>query len=334
MPSRLTFAFAPILPRRLKDRHLHNQAIRRPLRRRHKTSVLDCYFRTSKRPAGSPRSGLPIHSVQNDQNKPSPIKSPVPLKLREAIQRGKTLVDLQNVWDLCFALKNNPLLICIGENPSLEDLWRAYIQYEQIEENVNAVKVLSRVGRRYHLVHFYGSYKREQLQAGKTSGKHSKVKADFIAKMFPKTQKRRKYTQHNCQDPQMYVARRLSDLVTRFGRGVLLYPGFDMTIYDIAKVTNDHINDLVDLIHKYHSGLKDELSNLSKVLPKMIIWGAPASHLVIEQIPKDRLAEHQARSMNDLIQFYDIPEEGRIQGEPDFNEDMSKWHGSVAGIEW
>ncbi|GKU06306.1 unnamed protein product [Fusarium langsethiae] len=305
MPSRLTFAFAPILPRRLKDRHLHNQAIRRPLRRRHKTSVLDCYFRTSKRPAGSPRSGLPIHSVQNDQNKPSPIKSSVPLKLREAIQRGKTLVDLQNVWDLCFALKNNPLLICIGENPSLEDLWRAYIQYEQIEENANAVKVLSRV-----------------------------VKADVIAKMFPKTQKRRKYTQHNCQDPQMYVARRLSDLVTRFGRGVLLYPGFDMTIYDIAKVTNDHINDLVNLIHKYHSGLKDELSNLSKVLPKMIIWGAPASHLVIEQIPKDRLAEHQARSMNDLIQFYDIPEEGRIQGEPDFNEDMSKWHGSVAGIEW
>jgi hypothetical protein len=32
--------------------------------------------------------------------------------------------------------------ICVGENPSLEDLWRAYIQYEQIEENANAVKML------------------------------------------------------------------------------------------------------------------------------------------------------------------------------------------------
>ncbi|EXL94468.1 hypothetical protein FOIG_12662 [Fusarium odoratissimum NRRL 54006] len=61
--------------------------------------------------------------------------------------------------------------ICVGENPSSEDLWRAYIQYEQIEENANAVKMLSRVGRRYHLVRFYRSYKQKQLKAGETPGK-------------------------------------------------------------------------------------------------------------------------------------------------------------------
>ena len=41
--------------------------------------------------------------------------------------------------------------------------------------------------------------------------------------------------------------------------------------------------------------------------------------------------------MDDLVQFDDVPEEGWIQGEPDFDRDVSKWHGSddlVAGIEW
>lgn len=51
----------------------------------------------------------------------------------------------------------------------------------------------------------------------------------------------------------------------------------------------------------------------------------------------DKLAEHQTHSMNDLVQFDDVPEEGWIQGKPDFDRDVSKWHGSddlVAGIEW
>ncbi|RYP58758.1 hypothetical protein DL769_008816 [Monosporascus sp. CRB-8-3] len=62
----------------------------------------------------------------------------------------------------------SPLLVCVGENPTLEGLWQAYNQYEQIEENANAVKVLSRVDRRYHLVRFYRSYKQKQLEAGKS----------------------------------------------------------------------------------------------------------------------------------------------------------------------
>jgi hypothetical protein len=108
-------------------------------------------------------------------------------------------------------------------------------------------------------------------------------------------------------------------------------------MHSIAKVTNDHVDDLINLIHECHPGLKEELSNLSKLLPKMIIWGAPASHLVIEKIPKDRLAEYQAHSMNDLVQFHDVPIKDWIYGVPDFDRDVSKWHGSddlVAGIEW
>lgn len=41
--------------------------------------------------------------------------------------------------------------------------------------------------------------------------------------------------------------------------------------------------------------------------------------------------------MNDLVQFDDVLEEGWIQCEPDFDRDVSKWHGSddlVARIEW
>ncbi|KAM5357254.1 hypothetical protein ACJZ2D_016451 [Fusarium nematophilum] len=249
----------------------------------------------------------------------------LPCGLQEAIQRAKTLQDLQNAWDLCFALRNQPLLVCAGESPTLEELWQAYTQYERMEENAHAIKVLSR------------------LEAGEVPRKPSKVKAEFIAKMFPKDQKRQKYAQRGCQDPirsfnhQMYVARRLSDLVTHFGCGVLLYPGFEMTIFDIAKVTNDRVDDLIDFIHRCHPRLKDEVSNLSKILPKLIIWGAPAFHLAIEQIPRDRLEEFQARSINDLIQVHDMPEEYRIQGEPDFDGDMSKWHGSDdlwKGMEW
>jgi hypothetical protein len=59
-------------------------------------------------------------------------------------------------------------------------------------------------------------------------------------------------------------------------------------------------------------GLKDEVSNLSKILPKMVIWGAPAFHLVIEQVPRDRLEEYQAHAMNDLIQVHEMLEEYRI----------------------
>jgi cyclophilin family peptidyl-prolyl cis-trans isomerase len=105
-----------------------------------------------------------------------------------------------------------------------------------MEANPKAFDVLSRVGRRYYLVLFYRSYKQKQIQAGDVTGKPSKVRAEFIANMFPADQKREKYAKRNRRDPvrsfnhQMYVARRLSDLVTHFGCGVLLYPGFDMTI--------------------------------------------------------------------------------------------------------
>ncbi|EXL40024.1 hypothetical protein FOCG_17367 [Fusarium oxysporum f. sp. radicis-lycopersici 26381] len=50
--------------------------------------------------------------------------------------------------------------ICVGENPSLEDLWRAYIQYEHIEDNANAVKMLSRKteAAKVYLLELPGSY--------------------------------------------------------------------------------------------------------------------------------------------------------------------------------
>ncbi|KAH8659750.1 hypothetical protein BGZ61DRAFT_523455 [Ilyonectria robusta] len=70
-----------------------------------------------------------------------------------------------------------------------------------------------------------------------TPGKPSKVQAEFVAKMFPVYQARQKYAKRDRQDPIrsfitrcMHVARRLSDLVTHFGCGALLYLGFDMTI--------------------------------------------------------------------------------------------------------
>lgn len=44
-----------------------------------------------------------------------------------------------------------------GESPTLEELWQAYTQYEGVEENPKAFNVLSRVGRRYHLVWFYSA---------------------------------------------------------------------------------------------------------------------------------------------------------------------------------
>jgi hypothetical protein len=40
--------------------------------------------------------------------------------------------------------------------------------------------------------------------------------------------------------------------------------------------------------------------------------------------------------MNDLIQFYGVLEEGRVRGEPDFDQSIWRWHGSddlVAKIE-
>jgi hypothetical protein len=108
-------------------------------------------------------------------------------------------------------------------------------------------------------------------------------------------------------------------------------------LYSIARITNNHIEDWIDFIRSCHPGLRDEISNLSKILPKMFTWGAPVFNLVIEQIPRDRLGEYQAHSMNDLVQFNNVPEEDRIQGEPDFDRDMSKWHGYgdlLTGIEW
>lgn len=74
---------------------------------------------------------------------------------------------------------------------------------------------------------------RKQFEAGEVPGKPSKVKAEFVAKMFSVYQARQKYAKRDRQDPirpfnhQMHVARRLSDLVTHFGCGELLYPGFD-----------------------------------------------------------------------------------------------------------
>ncbi|KAF2458179.1 hypothetical protein BDY21DRAFT_378629 [Lineolata rhizophorae] len=120
---------------------------------------------------------------------------------REVVQRGRTLEDLQNAWNLCFALKNQPVLVCAGESPTFEELRHAYTQYKRMEESPYAIKVLSRAGRRYYLVRFYKSYKQKRLEAGEVPGKHSKVKAEFIAKMFPKDQKRQKHTQRDCQDP-------------------------------------------------------------------------------------------------------------------------------------
>lgn len=36
-------------------------------------------------------------------------------------------------------------------------------------------------------------------------------------------------------------------------------------------------------------------------------------------LQKGRLSEHRARSMNSVTQFYDVPEEDQVRGEPDLN---------------
>ena len=195
------------------------------------------WTKSGKRGLGGGQKGSRKKNDVSSEHEQQPAElSWLPPSLWCTFQRKMTLEDLENAWDLCFALRSQPALIYITRNASLEDLWSVYQKYEQMEENVNATKILSRMGRWVYLVWFYRTYKRKQREAGEVPGKPSTVKAEFITKMFPKGQKRQKHAKKDSKDlvsafnHQMHVARRLSDLVSHFGCGVLLYPGFDMSI--------------------------------------------------------------------------------------------------------
>ncbi|KAH8654665.1 hypothetical protein BGZ61DRAFT_486982 [Ilyonectria robusta] len=209
---------------------------------------------------------------------------------------------LSKAWHISYAARN-PIQPTIEIKPTDSDLERlrklaeTYGKTHFWAESHKKFSAVAAALYRIAMSREYDAQKASTISTGNSNDSIKDLNDEFTDMVFPEalgegelcligqdeaTKRRVREKKRQNLYYHLDTGRQLRKVVERFGYGALVYPNLS---------TDD----------KCQPGLKEELSNLSYVLPKMIVFGAPPYWMEIENIMKKDLKHHHNRSVNDLF---------------------------------
>jgi hypothetical protein len=111
------------------------------------------------------------------------------------------------------------------------------------------------------------------------------------------------------------IGKPLLRMSQRYGAGILLVLPKELTETSLHALRKGRDQDVVDYINLWHPKLKEQISNLSPLLPGIIAGGPPSNWLVIETIPHNELDCYSLEALFQFSNYRESPELGDLPSE-------------------
>ncbi|KAL6401854.1 hypothetical protein AUP68_14310 [Ilyonectria robusta] len=264
-----------------------------------------------------PRSPRP----QVQSNKQGPQRSRPsqkgPTLLRDAVEKASLtrLEALQCAWHVCFFARHRPdtgPFINKSEATYLDQLWASAQYYRYLRKISDSQKHYAAVAERFFLILTAEEYHARYDEAA-ASGLLDQLKMAIIDHLFPATMAVEargetgadKEKLRSKLDYRIRMAARLAAAVRQYGFGLLIR--FQFHNGHLHKINNPEITEFVDTIDVDRPNLREDMCNLSLILPKLLMWGSPPCKLAIERVPYEDLNQFEDKPLDELFSFPDQP---------------------------
>lgn len=318
----------------LEQTAIPHRPCKAPYGSKHRRNFKD---RASKRLRIIPRDKSQDSARHNPRDTPDPPErfSDLAADLREKAQRIKGVEALWNAWHFCRCLRGptSPYsheastdsldrlerpVHSINSDLRLSQLRYLIGNWTLLEKSLRASQLVARVSKRVHLVELVGRFVEERgarKAVAKRKRRGPSTNEKFTDLLFPETIVRkpklsRADNKEKGDNPRerakrtleywIWLGEPLLAMAQRFGIGILLLLLEDLTDADLHGLLRCQIETFLDYIDSCHPGLKEQISNLSALLPGIIDHGLPPQQLVLETLPPSQLSD---RSLDELFQL-------------------------------
>ncbi|KJZ67945.1 hypothetical protein HIM_12666 [Hirsutella minnesotensis 3608] len=217
--------------------------------------------------------------------------------LRLAVSKPPSSQDVQNFSSLiktfqCHAAQANEQ---ISTGSSKDIRLRIFKKYPDLcfapETSDRGLEIRTMVQKQFECVLLASEYRKARLSK-KAEWRTAGVSRTFSLEIFPDL-----HVEPRVRYKKMYyylqVGEPLLRLVERFGWGVLIFPGLNLTLKSI--------DDFVDLVGTCHPNLGNMLHNLSLILPRLMKWGLPPSGFDFDNTNLENITEVGKQTFNSLF---------------------------------
>ncbi|KFZ18895.1 hypothetical protein V501_00950 [Pseudogymnoascus sp. VKM F-4519 (FW-2642)] len=298
-------------------------------------------------------SSISSSYIEDNPHKSADSFADLPSDLRAKAQMIGNIETLGDAWHFFNYMGSQSLFAeqdTLDDVPStsssdqrLRNLKDGIITLENASKSIKSMEIVSRVKKRVYLAQVAGKYM-EETAARKAEPKKRREKtlhrlsvkdryadllfAETIAnngKQLSKEEgnqllKGESGSREKAKEKLEYwmsLGEPLAMMAQRYGIGIILLLPKKLTDKDLHLLPRHRIKTFLGYIDYLHPRLREDISELSSLLPDIVKNGLPLKRIVLETYPSDQLSELYNRPLKELFQFCTGKDSLRVVQDPE-----------------